>query len=104
MTGLSLQGEFEAHAEFRREKAAEYPDDQRTRDAASIFDRLAATAKAVPPEVIAAYEKLFEDLPDAEAWNEALREVGFHRDYATAEEFVRAFIASRTTSNSPLDF
>jgi hypothetical protein len=92
---VELKETFEGQAEWRRGKAEEYPDDLRNQEAARIFDRLAATADLVPPDVIAAYECEFEDGPDSEEWSEMLRQVGFHTAYDTAEEFVRAFIDNR---------
>jgi hypothetical protein len=90
-----LRETFEWQADWRREKAVEYPDDVRNLEAARVLDRLAATADAVPPDVVAAYEGLFEDAPDSEEWSDMLREVGFHGWYDTAEEFVREFIERR---------
>jgi hypothetical protein len=63
-------------------------------EAAAIFDRLAATANSVPPDVITVCDELFEDHPDFEEWNEMRGQVGFHTDYRTAEEFVRKFIGN----------
>ena len=44
---LELQDDFKEQAEWRREKAEQYPDDKRHLEAAAIFDRLAATVDAI---------------------------------------------------------
>lgn len=82
---------FEHQAEWRREQAAEL------REAAVIFDLLAATVADVPPEVLAAAEELFGDTSDTEVEQEMLRAVGFHAWPYNAEEFIREFIARRTS-------
>jgi hypothetical protein len=92
---IDLQEEFELQAEWRRKKAEEFPDDARNQEAARILDRLAATAERVPPDVLAAYYELFEDLPDTEELSDMLRNIGFGSTYDTAEDFVRAFIRRR---------
>jgi hypothetical protein len=96
MSGLSLTDTFKFQAEWRREKAKEHPDDERNLEAATIFDRLALTVDNIPPDVLIAYHDLFDDLPDTETEQEMLRAVGFHSFPASAEEFVREFIAKRT--------
>jgi hypothetical protein len=94
-----LKETFEMQAEWRRQKAAEYPDDSRNTEAAKIFDRLAATVENVPPDVLAAYEELFDDLPDVEVHQEMLRQVGFYTSYDNAEDFVREFISKVTSGH-----
>jgi len=94
---FDLKETFEMQAVWRRGKAAEYPQDGRNLEAAEIFDRLAATAGNVPPEVLEAADELFDGAEDMEIWQDMLREVGFHSAPANAEEFVREFIASCTS-------
>jgi hypothetical protein len=92
---------FRDQSRWRRGKANEYPGDKRKQNlhAAAIFDQLAATAAAVPDEVLQTFFDLGKDVPDAfldcERFGEFTREVGFHTDYATAEEFCRAYIRDR---------
>jgi FMN phosphatase YigB (HAD superfamily) len=93
----TLQEIFQEQARWRREKAREYPDDDvRNQAAANIFDRLAATAEKVPPDVLAAFVELVGDeFRELEALQEMLRQVGFVSTYDTAVDFVRALIAKR---------
>ena len=72
-----LKEEFEREAEWRRQKAAEYPDDKRNLDAAAGYDRLAATVGAVPDELMVAYTECFNDMTETELHRELLKEV-FH--------------------------
>ena len=97
MTLDEFKLEFESQAEWRREKQKEYPNDKRNSEAAEIFDRLADTSLAIPADVFGAYLELFEDGPDAERNSEMMRQVGFHYWPENAEQFVRDFIADRTT-------
>jgi hypothetical protein len=84
---------FKEQADWRRSKAAEYPNDARNIDAANCFDRLAATAKDVPPEMLHAYGELFEEYRDAERHAELLKEVGFQWKPPDALRFVARFIS-----------
>jgi hypothetical protein len=96
---LELRDDFKEEAEWRREKAEQYPDDKRHLEAAAIFDRLAATVDAIPQDVFIAFSKLNlevdDGLLDVERWTEMLREVGFGSSPEIAEDFVRSFIADR---------
>ena len=93
----TLQEIFQEQARWRREQAKEYPDnDVRNQAAANIFDRLAATAEKVPPDVLAAFVELVGDeFRELEVLQKMLRQVGFVSTYDTAEDFVRALIANR---------
>jgi hypothetical protein len=73
---VELRGDFKEQAEWRREKAEQYPDDKRHLEAAAIFDRLAATVDAIPQDVFIAFSKLEVDdgLLDVERWTEMLRD------------------------------
>jgi hypothetical protein len=97
---LNLQDVFEEQARWRREKAEQYPNDERNLEAAAIFDHLAATVGAIPEDVFVVFSELGPDVDDgfrdAERWSEMLCEVGFHSVPETAEDFVRSYIADRT--------
>ena len=58
---VELRDDFKEQAEWRREKAEQYPDDKRHLEAAAIFDRLAATIDAIPQDVFIAFSKLDVD-------------------------------------------
>jgi hypothetical protein len=70
MDATDLREEFERQAQWRREKAAEYPEDSRNLDAAALFDQLAQSVVSLPPPVLEAFTELFDDLSDAEEWQE----------------------------------
>ena len=97
---LNLRDEFAEQARWRREKAEQYPDDDRNLVAAAIFDRLTATADAIPEDVFVTFAELGSDVDDGfldnERWSEMLREVGVRSAPDTAEEFLRSYIADRT--------
>lgn len=95
-TNAELAEEFSRQAEWRREKALQYPNDKRNAEAAAIFDRLASSANFCPAHIVAATRDLFEDYPASEEWQSMLKEVGFWSFPATAEEFCRGFIARQT--------
>jgi len=86
-------------AEWRREKAKQYPHDERYLAAATIFDRLAATVDDIPQDLFLAFSEpgpdVTDGLLDVEGWTEMLREVGFGSSPKIAEDFVRSFIADR---------
>jgi hypothetical protein len=92
-----LAEEFERQAEWRREKAQQYPRDNRSAEAAARFDRLAKSVADCPPAVAEAAWGLFESVPDSEAWQQMMTEVGFWYFPETAEEFCRDFISKQTT-------
>jgi hypothetical protein len=100
---LDLQ-DFKEHAEWRREKAQQYPNEERNLEAAAILDRLAATMDAIPHDVFVAFSELGpnvdDDLLDVERWTEMLRDVGFQSAPKNAEDFVRSFIAHRTVRHA----
>jgi len=95
----SLQDIFKEQAEWRREKAKQYPADERNLKAAAAFDQLAATVDAIPQVVFKVFSELGgvdDGLLDVERWTEMLRDVGFNSAPETAEDFIRSFIADRT--------
>jgi len=100
---LDLQ-DFKEQAEWRREKAQHYPNEERNLEAAAILDRLAATVDAIPQDVFVALSELGpnvdDDLLDVEQWTEMLRDVGFQSAPKNAEDFVRSFIANRTVRHA----
>lgn len=102
MTDFDLKGEFLETARWRKEKAAEYPDDGRNELAVKLLTALAADAdnvsEALEREFQSAYEQsYFARHPDdndyddegISAWGERLRNIGFGYEPKTAEEFVR---------------
>lgn len=91
-----LKKEFEHMAEWRREKAAERPNDTRNTEAAACLDRLAGTVEACPREVIEAARALLDPYPDSEVWLQKMRGVGFHDWPDTAEEFCQSIISAST--------
>ena len=89
---------FEGKAQWRRQKAVDHPD-KRNLEAATILDRLAKSVDRVPPTTLNSFFELYEDY-EGEELNEELRQVGFHFDPKTAEDFCRSYIASRTIGRS----
>jgi hypothetical protein len=80
---LELQDVFKEQAEWRREKAKQYPIEEHNLEAAAIFDRLAATVDAIPQDVFVALSELrnVDDcLLDVERWTEMLCDVARHRE------------------------
>jgi hypothetical protein len=94
---VELRDDFKEQAEWRREKAKQYPDDERQLEAAAIFDRLAATVDDIPQDTFSTFSTpdVNDGLLDVERWTEMLRDVGFGLSPKSSEEFVRAFIADR---------
>jgi hypothetical protein len=91
-----LRLDFANTAHWRREKAAEHPEDSRNIEAAELLDRLAKTVKDIDPNFLDAYGALWDDVMDAEQHSETLRQIGIQSFPQTAEEFVKAYIANRT--------
>jgi hypothetical protein len=92
----SLRLDFGETARWRREKAAEHPEDSRNIEAAELLDRLAKTIKDVDPTLLDTYGALWDDeVQDSEQHSEMLRLIGFHFFPQTAEEFVKQYIADR---------
>ena len=95
-----LEEEFEGQAWWRRQKAAEYPGDDRNLKAAGIFDRLLATLDDVPQALWHAYAAARERDTQSGIENggtfvetEYLRSVGFHYEPANATEYIEGYIA-----------
>ena len=92
---MLLRHEFCATADWRLEKANQYPSDSRNRQSAKLLEKLAATIEEIPSSIFDVYRAMFRDVSDSERHSELLVEVGFswHPDDAT--EFVRRFINDR---------
>jgi len=91
----ALRLDFEQTADWRRSKAAEYPEDSRNLEAAALLDKLAASVETVAPDLLDAYGSLRDDYMDSEEHSEMFRQIGFHSWPETAEDFVMACIADR---------
>src|SRR5215467_14101870 len=91
-----LKDELEEEAQWRRQKAVEYPHDRRNLDSAEEYERLAKTVKDIPDDLLVAYSEAFEDVPDSERWQEMLKDIfrGFS-DFANATELVQAFVDAK---------
>lgn len=89
-----LKDDFANSAEWRREKAIEYPDDERNVDAAQLLDELARTVDDVDDDLLKAFENMFAESNSraVELYGQALRDVGFSSAPSNASEFVRDFI------------
>ena len=96
---IALVEIFEGKAQWRRQKAVQHPDDKRNLEAARILDRLAKSVDRVTPSTLNSFFELYEDY-EGEELSEELRQVGFHSDPKTAEDFCRSYIASRTIGRS----
>jgi hypothetical protein len=95
-TRQMLKSELEDQAEWRRQKAVEYPDDRRNLDSAEEYERLAKTVKDIPRDLLVAYSECFDDAPDSERWGEMLKDIfrGFS-DFKDARELVQAFVDAK---------
>lgn len=90
-----LKEAFEAQADWRAEKAEEYPDDVRNVRATEILRRLAATADDVPAALMAEYNAVFlrwDTYEVVRLQDEAMRGIGFHTQPENAADFVRGFV------------
>ena len=86
----ALRLDFEQTADWRRSKAAEYPEDQdRNLEAAALLDKLAASVETVAPDLLDAYGSLRDDYMDSEQHSEMFRQIGFHSWPETAEDLLR---------------
>jgi hypothetical protein len=94
-----LKDEFLYTAEWRRQKAIEYPDDERNLEAAALLERLANTVDQLDATVLRAYVELWRDdecYERGETHREMLGGIGFQWAPETATEFVREFIEKMT--------
>lgn len=95
MVGYQVQGT----AEWRRQKAEQFPDDRRNLRAADELERLAREIDAlhdseIERQIGAAHDSVTE-VDDGGLWtdlneavSEELRSIGFHGGYSTATEFL----------------
>ncbi|MBR1154770.1 hypothetical protein [Bradyrhizobium sp. JYMT SZCCT0428] len=84
-------------AYWRRNKAIEFPDDERNLQAAHELDRLAVEIAALEGSKLhAQLDKIFEDedsgLIAMSFISDMLRQIGFSRWYATGEELLQAIV------------
>jgi hypothetical protein len=98
-TELGEQAEFLKYdflntADWRRQKAIEYPDDNRNLEAAELHEQLASTVDQIEPALLEAYIKAREegDFYAGETFSEMTRTVGFEWAPKTATEFLSEFI------------
>ena len=63
-----ISGLFQSTAYWRREKAREYPDDDRNLKAASLCNELSKSVEAIPDDdpLFVEYEKLMDAIDDSE--------------------------------------
>jgi hypothetical protein len=94
MSNLSINDmigyQVESTADWRREKAKEFPDDARNLEAAKELDQLAAQIQALEgSEIHKQICELSDTLPDhfieIETVSSELRSIGFHTGYTGAE-------------------
>ena len=100
MTDFDLKGEFLETARWRKEKAAEYPDDDRNQRAVELLEGLAADSESLSPDLVSAlndaaerYEKTRGDFDESFA-SEELRAIGFAWLPKSAEEVARHFVGA----------
>ena len=98
----SLRETFEHEAQWRLQKAAEYPEDERNLIAAQRYDRLANTVADVPDDLLVAYAELFESESEVELDQELLKRVFYADTFVSASDFVRSFISRATLGLEPL--
>jgi hypothetical protein len=91
-----LAEEFAAQAEWRRQKAVEFPDDERNNEAALIFDRLSESVGQLDLAILDTFGSLHDEVQDSELWRDWLREIGFHQWPKSAGELIAEFIANRS--------
>jgi hypothetical protein len=89
---------MESTAEWRREKAEEFPDDSRNLDAAKELEKLATEIKNLEgSELYQRVETLDDAMPDDDNYDlvewlsEELRAVGFRTSYESGAEFLESY-------------
>jgi hypothetical protein len=85
-----LRLEFESTAEWRYQKAEQYPNDERNVAAADMLQRLARTVDQVRADLMQAYANAFSKNLDSavETENALMKAVGFGDSFDTAEDFI----------------
>ncbi|MCH8917264.1 MAG: hypothetical protein IIC52_04330 [Proteobacteria bacterium] len=95
-----LETGFLSTAEWRRQKAEEFPDDSRNLEAAEDLERLAASIGGMNTSIFAAYVDLHNDEDTAieisMLEDEMRKGIGFHSSFATAEDFIKEVVAKIT--------
>ena len=86
-----ISQEFQRHAAWRREKAEEYPEDERNLEAAEIFDNLAESAWDCPDDIAEAFLEVSAD--NVEEWSLTCCEVGFYSAPTSAEDLITDFLS-----------
>jgi hypothetical protein len=84
----ALKGEFELLAKSLRQMSRQ--------SAADIFDGLAASVADIPEDIFAEHQQLFDDLRGLDCYDEMLLDIGVAYFPATAERFLRDFIAKQS--------
>lgn len=85
-----LSHHFTTTAEWRRDKAKQFPDDVRNLQAAEILETLAATSPTDNDLSRRAHETFeSDDVNIHELLSDCLREVGFHSHPKDADDFLR---------------
>jgi hypothetical protein len=90
-TREGLRFHFENTAQWRREKAKEYPENERNLQAAEWLDELAASVDNIPDELLCNYEAL-ECEKAGEELSEILSGVGFRTAYENAAHFLKRYL------------
>jgi len=98
-----LREDFLGQADWRHQKAFEYPEDKRNLRAAERYERLAGTVDEVPGELLVAYKELYETEHEVEIYWELMKRLFYVDTPATATEFVRCFISRVTQGIEPLN-
>jgi hypothetical protein len=78
------------------QNAAEFAQSRGDSSRAEVFNRLSGTADSVDTSLLDAWAELYEDLPDQEADNEMMAQVGRGWFPKSATEYVKEFISRRT--------
>jgi hypothetical protein len=91
---------LELTAEFRRDKAAEYPDDERNMEAALLLESLAAACRDTDQSQQGAHVTAYAQFVEAteflslEAFHEYLKLIGFHRWPSNPEDLCGELLAA----------
>src|SRR5690606_34897930 len=95
-----LSADLVRSAEWRREKAEQFPDDTRNAEAADLLDRLAGEVDALADEEVSCLNAITDgDYIIQEAYGAVLKEIGFHRWPDSGKELV-ADLASHIVSHA----
>lgn len=102
-TNFAVAEFLEANAEWRREKASEYPEDaSRNNEAAAASDELATLFRNddTDEDILAEYAEMFDaDNPSVDPYHAhegqgiVVKSIGFGQSFGSAEDFLLAVIA-----------